>query len=29
MTDLHILMITIGVVIAFAGYFVLCDRVKS
>ena len=29
MTDLHILVITIGVVITLAGYLVLCDRVKS
>ena len=29
MTDLQILLITIAVVIAFAAYVVLCDRVRA
>jgi hypothetical protein len=29
MTDLLILVITVGVVITLAGYLVLCDRVRS
>lgn len=29
MTDLHIALIAIGCVLAFAGYLVLCDRVRS
>ena len=28
MTDLQILLIGIAVTLAFAGYFVLCDRVR-
>jgi len=29
MTDLQILFITIACVIVFAGYLVLCDRVRT
>jgi hypothetical protein len=29
MTDLHILVVLIGVVVTLAGYLVLCDRVRS
>jgi hypothetical protein len=28
MTDLQILLIAIVLVLAFSGYFVLCDRVR-
>ncbi len=29
MTDLQILLIFVGCVLAFAGYLVLCDRVRT
>lgn len=29
MTDLQVLLISIGCVIAFAAYLVLCDRVRG
>jgi hypothetical protein len=29
MTDIQILLITIAVVIVFAGYVILCDRVRG
>ncbi len=29
MTDLQILLVFIGCVVACSGYFVLCDRVRS
>jgi hypothetical protein len=29
MTDLQILLIAIGCVLVFAGYLVLCDRVRT
>jgi hypothetical protein len=28
MTDLHILIVGLVTTVAFAGYFVLCDRVR-
>jgi hypothetical protein len=28
MTDLQILLIGLAAIVAFAGYFVLCDRVR-
>ncbi len=29
MTDLEILLIFVGVILAFTGYLVLCDRVRG
>ena len=29
MTDLHILVISVACVLVFAGYLVLCDRVRG
>ena len=29
MTDLQILLITVACIVAFAGYLVLCDRVRG
>ena len=29
MTDLHILVIAVACIAAFAGYVVLCDRVRA
>ena len=28
MTDLHILLIGLAATLAFAGYFIVCDRVR-